>query len=239
MSPRPDGNPPGRELQRSLTPRTRRAVHQGRHDTDDEVMALDRQAETFSLQIISSFKVLQQQLEVLSEEQKQKAQGFTRTIAQRAKLRMAVEGNEELNPRRRVDLLTLELEKSQFELQTVTEQAKYMYRFTTESRAHQEQRMREEAKRMRAYMSEERTRVFRQTEQRYESMVAGLRGQVDRHKQKFRDKVRETVEAEVRQKSEQIVELQNQMKQGGETGTVVLEGRGACSGYPRSSRDNP
>eukprot|EP00971_Amphidinium_carterae_P026838 529537-Amphidinium_carterae.1 len=138
MSPNPEGNPPNREAQRSLTPRTRRAVHRGRHERDDEVMALDRHTETFSIQIISSFDVLQQQLEVLSEEQKQKTQGFTRTIAQRAKLRMTAEGNEELNLRRRVDLLTLELEKTQLELQTVTEQAKYMYRFATESRKHHE-----------------------------------------------------------------------------------------------------
>eukprot|EP00971_Amphidinium_carterae_P072603 1435901-Amphidinium_carterae.1 len=63
---------------------------------------------------------------------------------------MTAEGNEELNLRRRVDLLTLELEKTQFELQTVTEQAKYMYRFAAESREHHErfqQRMRDEAKR--------------------------------------------------------------------------------------------
>eukprot|EP00971_Amphidinium_carterae_P076889 1518926-Amphidinium_carterae.1 len=125
-------------------------------------MALDRHAESFSLQIISSFNVLQQQLDVLSQEQKHKAQGFTRTIAQRSKLRMTVEGNDELNLHRRVDLLTLELERSQYELGTVTEQAKYMYRFATETRSHPErfqQRMREEARRMCAYMSEERTRV--------------------------------------------------------------------------------
>eukprot|EP00971_Amphidinium_carterae_P264323 5243364-Amphidinium_carterae.1 len=123
MSPRREGNPPGREAQKSLTPRTRRAVHQGCHETDDQMMALDRHAESFSLQIISSFEVLQQQLDALSEEQKQIAQGFSRTIAQRAKLRMSVEGSEELNLRRRLHLLTLELEKSQFELRTVTEQA--------------------------------------------------------------------------------------------------------------------
>eukprot|EP00971_Amphidinium_carterae_P065101 1290291-Amphidinium_carterae.1 len=86
-------------------------------------MAMDRHTETFSLQIISSFDVLQQQLSVLSEEQKQKTQGYARTIAQRAKLRMTTEGSEELNLRRKVDLLMLELEKTQFELQTVTEQA--------------------------------------------------------------------------------------------------------------------
>eukprot|EP00971_Amphidinium_carterae_P218079 4329158-Amphidinium_carterae.1 len=122
MSPSPEGNPPNREA-RSLTPRTSRIVHRGRHEQDDAVMALERHTETFSMQIISSFDVLQQQLELLSEERKQKTQGFTRTIVQRAKLRMTAEGNEELNLRRRVDLLTLELEKTQFELQTVTEQA--------------------------------------------------------------------------------------------------------------------
>eukprot|EP00971_Amphidinium_carterae_P207342 4113643-Amphidinium_carterae.1 len=102
MSPNPEGNPPNREAQR-----TRRIVHRGRHEQDDAVMALDRHTETFSMHIISSFDVLQQQLEVLSEEQMQKTQGFTRTIAQKAKLRMTAEGNEELNLRRRVDLLTL------------------------------------------------------------------------------------------------------------------------------------
>eukprot|EP00971_Amphidinium_carterae_P260895 5175764-Amphidinium_carterae.1 len=63
MSPNPEGNPPNREAQRSLTPRTRRAVHRGRHERDDEVMAMDRHTETFSMQIISSFDVLQQQLD--------------------------------------------------------------------------------------------------------------------------------------------------------------------------------
>eukprot|EP00971_Amphidinium_carterae_P076344 1507495-Amphidinium_carterae.3 len=88
MSPSPKGHLLGRQTQRSLTPRTRRAVHQGRHETHDEVMALDRQAETFSLQIISSFEVLQQQLDVLNQEQQQKVQTLSRTIAQRTKLRM-------------------------------------------------------------------------------------------------------------------------------------------------------
>eukprot|EP00971_Amphidinium_carterae_P058392 1155273-Amphidinium_carterae.1 len=203
MSPRPDGSTPGQKLQRSLTPRTRRAVHQGRHEIDDEVMALDRHAELFSLQIISSFDVLQQQLEVLSEEQKQKAQGFSRTIAQRAKLCMSVEGNDELNPRRRVDLLTLELEKS------LLQKVEHHERF--------QQRMRDEARRMCTYMSDERTRVFRQTEQKYQGMVTDLRDQVERHKQQFRDKVRETLEAEVKHESDQIAELQNQMRQGGDS----------------------
>eukprot|EP00971_Amphidinium_carterae_P063040 1247385-Amphidinium_carterae.1 len=73
------------------------------------------------MQIISSFDVLQQQLSVPSEEQKQKTQGYERTIAQRSKLH------------------------------TVTEQAKYMFRFASESREHHErfqQRMRDEAKKM-------------------------------------------------------------------------------------------
>eukprot|EP00971_Amphidinium_carterae_P071023 1404170-Amphidinium_carterae.1 len=64
---------------------------------------------------------------------------------------MTADGNESLSLRRRVDMLTLDPEKNQFELQTVTEQAKYMYRFATESREHHErfqQRMRDEAKRM-------------------------------------------------------------------------------------------
>eukprot|EP00971_Amphidinium_carterae_P134618 2668063-Amphidinium_carterae.2 len=188
MSPRPEGNSPGRVAQRSLTLRTRRAVHQGRHETDDQVMALDRHAASI----------------------KQKAQGYTRTIAQRTKLRMSSGDNEEMNLRRRVDLLTLELEKTPFELRTVTEQAKYMYRFATESHARHEQF--QQQMRMCAYMSDERTRVFRETEKRYEGMVADLRGQVDRHKQQFREKVRETVEAEVKHKSDQIAELQERMR---------------------------
>eukprot|EP00971_Amphidinium_carterae_P083846 1659428-Amphidinium_carterae.1 len=53
-----------------------------------------------------------------------------------------------------------------------------------------QQRMWDEAGRMCTYMSDERTRVFRQTEQKDEGMVADLRNQVDRHKQQFRDKVR-------------------------------------------------
>eukprot|EP00971_Amphidinium_carterae_P229396 4550974-Amphidinium_carterae.1 len=62
---------------------------------------------------------------------------------------VTVDGNEALSLRRKVDTLTLELEKSQFELHTVTEQAKYMFRFATESLEHHErfqQRMRDEAK---------------------------------------------------------------------------------------------
>eukprot|EP00971_Amphidinium_carterae_P076890 1518926-Amphidinium_carterae.2 len=52
-------------------------------------------------------------------------------------------------------------------------------------------------------------------------MVTELRSQVDRHKQQFRDRVCETVEAEVKQKSEQIVELQNQVRQGGDENEVA------------------
>eukprot|EP00971_Amphidinium_carterae_P164432 3260197-Amphidinium_carterae.1 len=70
------------------------------------------------MQIISSFDVLQQQLTVLSDEQKQKTQGYDRTIAQRLKLRMTVDGNEAMSLRRQLDMKTLELEKSQFELHT-------------------------------------------------------------------------------------------------------------------------
>eukprot|EP00971_Amphidinium_carterae_P303041 6021468-Amphidinium_carterae.1 len=70
------------------------------------------------MQILSSFDVLQQQLTVLSEEQKQKTQGYEGTIAQRSKLRMTVHGDEALGLGRKVDMLTLELEKSQFELHT-------------------------------------------------------------------------------------------------------------------------
>eukprot|EP00971_Amphidinium_carterae_P196592 3901452-Amphidinium_carterae.1 len=85
MSPTSEGNPPNKDA-RSLTPRTRRFVHRGRQDIDEDVMTLERHTEQFSMQIISSFDVLQQQLSVLSEEQKQKSQGFEKTIAQRSKL---------------------------------------------------------------------------------------------------------------------------------------------------------
>eukprot|EP00971_Amphidinium_carterae_P015417 304504-Amphidinium_carterae.1 len=182
-------------------------------------MALDRHAETFSLQIISSFDVLHQQLDVLSQEQQQRVQTLSRTIAQRTKLRMTVEGGEEMNPRRRVDLLTLQLEKAQFENKTVTEQARYMYRFAQESRTHHEQfqqRMRNEAKNMCAYMSEERTRVFTETQQKYEGLVADLRGQVDSYKLEFRAKLREIVEIEVKNKRhnnhDEVVQLCEQLE---------------------------
>eukprot|EP00971_Amphidinium_carterae_P015419 304505-Amphidinium_carterae.1 len=153
-------------------------------------MALDRHAETFSLQILSSFDVLQQQLDVLSQEQQQKLQTSSRTIAQRTQLHMTVEGSKEMNLCKRVDLLTLEMETAQFENKTVTEQARYMYHFAQENRSHHEQfqqRMQNEAKNMCAYMSEERTRVFRETQQRYEGLVADLRGQVDSYKLQFRE----------------------------------------------------
>eukprot|EP00971_Amphidinium_carterae_P320232 6365615-Amphidinium_carterae.1 len=76
---------------------------------------------------------------------------------------------------------TLELEKSQFKLHTVTEQVKYMFRFATESRQHHkrfQQRMRDKARRMCAYMSDKRTRVFRKTENMYQGKVAELQSQV-------------------------------------------------------------
>eukprot|EP00971_Amphidinium_carterae_P103022 2039147-Amphidinium_carterae.1 len=157
MSPSSRGDPQAR----SLTPRTRRFVHRGKHDEDEDVMSLER----------ADFDALQQQLTVLSDEQKQKTQGYEKTIAQRLKLRMTVDGSEAMSLRRQLDMKTLELEKCQFELHTVTEQAKYMFRFATASRKHHEsfqQRMRDEAKRMCAYMSEERTRVFRETENMYQ-----------------------------------------------------------------------
>eukprot|EP00971_Amphidinium_carterae_P238313 4731015-Amphidinium_carterae.2 len=206
MSPSPEGNQFGRSTQRSLTPRTRRAVHQGRHETDDQVMALDRQTESFSLQIISSFDASKQQLEVLNQEQHQRVHGLSRTIAQRTKLRMSVAGVcGHADP----------MEQSQFETKTVTEQARHMYCFAQESRTHHEQfqhRMRNEAKRMCAYMSEERTRVFRETQQRYEGFAADLKGQVERHKLHFREKLRETVEIEVKNKSDQVAELQERIR---------------------------
>eukprot|EP00971_Amphidinium_carterae_P336946 6473541-Amphidinium_carterae.1 len=65
MSPTPEGSQLGRATQRSLTPRTRRSVHRGRQERDDRVMALEGEVETFSLEIISSLDVLQQQLDVL------------------------------------------------------------------------------------------------------------------------------------------------------------------------------
>eukprot|EP00971_Amphidinium_carterae_P232176 4607198-Amphidinium_carterae.1 len=43
-------------------------------------MALEGQAETFSWEIISSFDVLQQQLDVLNQEQQQQVQGMSRKI---------------------------------------------------------------------------------------------------------------------------------------------------------------
>eukprot|EP00971_Amphidinium_carterae_P208673 4140314-Amphidinium_carterae.1 len=116
-------------------------------------------------------------------------------------------------------MLTLELEKSQFELHTVTEQARYMFRFAKESREHHErfqQRMRNEAKRMCAYMSDERTRVFRETENMYQGKVAELQGQVRQFQEHFGQRVRETVEREVKYKSEQIADLQNQIRHGGD-----------------------
>eukprot|EP00971_Amphidinium_carterae_P287890 5715221-Amphidinium_carterae.1 len=179
MSPNSRDDPQNK-VARSLTPRTRRFVHQGKHDEDESVMSLERRTEEFSMQIISSFDVLQQQLTVLSDEQKQKTQGYERTIAQRMKLRMTVDGNEALSLRRQLDMKTLELEKCQFELHTTTEQAKYMFRFANESRKHHEsfqQRMQNEAKRMCAYLSDERTRVFRETENMYQGKVAELQRQ--------------------------------------------------------------
>eukprot|EP00971_Amphidinium_carterae_P285911 5676861-Amphidinium_carterae.1 len=110
----------------------------------------------------------------------------------RAKLRMTVEGNEELTVRRRVDLLTLELEKSQFELKTVTEQAKYICRFATESREHHETFSRE------CVMKHEGCApiclmnghvLFDRLSKSNQGMVTDLRDQVVRHKQQFRDKV--------------------------------------------------
>eukprot|EP00971_Amphidinium_carterae_P227317 4508762-Amphidinium_carterae.1 len=68
---------------------------------------------------------------------------------------MALEGQVES-----FSLETLELEKVQFETKTVSEQARYMYRWAQDSRQHHEhfqQRMRGEAKRMCAYVSEECT----------------------------------------------------------------------------------
>eukprot|EP00971_Amphidinium_carterae_P206356 4094888-Amphidinium_carterae.1 len=116
---------------------------------------------------------------------------------------MTVHGDKALGLQRKVDMLTLELEKSQFELHTVTEEAKYMFRFTTESCEHHkrfQQRMRNEAKRMCAYMSNERTRVFRKTENMYQGKVAKLQSQVRQFYEQFGQRVRETVEREVKHK---------------------------------------
>eukprot|EP00971_Amphidinium_carterae_P068217 1350766-Amphidinium_carterae.1 len=81
--------------------------------------------------------------------------------------------------------------------------------------------MREEAKRMCSYMTAERTRVFQETEQRYIGKVKELQSQVERFQQQFSQRVRETVDREVRQKSEQIAELQTQMRQGGDSSEVA------------------
>eukprot|EP00971_Amphidinium_carterae_P198166 3932871-Amphidinium_carterae.1 len=70
-----------RTTQRSLTPRTRRSVHRGCEDRDDRVMALEGE----------------EQLDVLNHNQRQQREGLLRAIAQRTKLRMSAEGNEEMN----------------------------------------------------------------------------------------------------------------------------------------------
>eukprot|EP00971_Amphidinium_carterae_P282379 5605968-Amphidinium_carterae.1 len=91
-----------------------------------------------------------------------------------------------------------------------------MFRFATESREHHErfqQRMRDEAKKMCANMSEERTRVFRKTENMHQGKVAELQSQVQRFQQQFGQRVCKTVEREVKHKSEQIADFQNQIRQ--------------------------
>eukprot|EP00971_Amphidinium_carterae_P113505 2248712-Amphidinium_carterae.2 len=100
LSPNPEGNQLGRTTQRSLTPRTRRSVHRGREDRDDRVMALEGEIETLSLELTSSFNVQQEQLDVLNQDQRQQREGMSRAIAQRTKLRMSTDGNEEMNLRR-------------------------------------------------------------------------------------------------------------------------------------------
>eukprot|EP00971_Amphidinium_carterae_P350738 6491715-Amphidinium_carterae.3 len=153
------------------------------------------------MRIISSFAVLQQQLDVLSQEQQQRVQTLVKDnqcTEDEAPYDCGGRRRDESTAtlRKRVGLVTLELEKAQFENKTVTEQARYMYRFAQESRTHHEQfqqRMRNEAKNMCAYMSEERTRVFRETQQKYEGLVADLRSQIESHKLQFREKLRETV----------------------------------------------
>eukprot|EP00971_Amphidinium_carterae_P252222 5007497-Amphidinium_carterae.1 len=95
MSPNSRGDPQNKEA-RSLTPRTRRFVHKCKRDEDEDVISLERHTE--------------------HDEQKQKTQGYERTTAQRLKLCMTVDGNEAVC--RQLDMKTLELEKSQFELHT-------------------------------------------------------------------------------------------------------------------------
>eukprot|EP00971_Amphidinium_carterae_P136636 2707322-Amphidinium_carterae.2 len=72
-----------------------------------------------------------------------------------------------------------------------------------------------------AYMSDEQARVFRETERQYQGKVAELQEQLERFQQQFGQRVRETVEREVRHKSEQIAELQTQMRQGSDRFEVV------------------
>eukprot|EP00971_Amphidinium_carterae_P107885 2135958-Amphidinium_carterae.1 len=72
-----------------------------------------------------------------------------------------------------------------------------------------------------SYMTAERTRVFQETEQRYRGQVRELQSQVERFQEQFSQRVRETVEREVKQKSDQIAELQTQMWQGGDSSEVA------------------
>eukprot|EP00971_Amphidinium_carterae_P103509 2049315-Amphidinium_carterae.1 len=72
-----------------------------------------------------------------------------------------------------------------------------------------------------AYMSDKRTRVFRETERQYQGKVAELQSQLERSQHQFGQRVRETVDREVRHKSEQIAELQTQMRQGSDNFEVV------------------
>eukprot|EP00971_Amphidinium_carterae_P144805 2869011-Amphidinium_carterae.1 len=67
MSPSSEGH----QIGRSLTPRTRRAVHQGREARDERVIATEGEIETFSADLVSSFNVLQEQLDSLNKDNKQ------------------------------------------------------------------------------------------------------------------------------------------------------------------------
>eukprot|EP00971_Amphidinium_carterae_P218526 4337540-Amphidinium_carterae.3 len=189
MSPSLEGNQVGR----SLAPRTRRAVHLGREVKDERVT--EGEIETFSADLVSSFIVLQEQLDSLNKDNRQQVDVTSLAIAQRAKLRMSTSGSKEMNLCQRVDVLTLELETAQFENQTVTQQATH-------------ERMRAEARQMCAYMSEERPRVFEQTRARYQSHIVELRNEVEKHKSYFRERVREAMAREIKNKTQQIADLQ-------------------------------
>eukprot|EP00971_Amphidinium_carterae_P155540 3084470-Amphidinium_carterae.1 len=58
------------------------------------------------------------------------------------------------------------------------------------------------------------TSIQRETQQRYQGLVFELKKQVEDHKIHFRERLRETVEREVKDKSEEIAEVQGRMGPG-------------------------